>query len=49
MKYIVKVDYKYFEFDDRFEALDFADIAIQHSCSPVIVEIEVRKEAPENV
>ena len=48
MKYIVKIDYKYFTFEDRMEALDFADTAFEHANSPVGVVIEVRKEAPED-
>ena len=45
MRYIVKIDYKYFTFDDRNEALDFAEMALDNADSPVNVEIEIRKEA----
>lgn len=48
MKYTVKIDYKYFTFDDRMEALDFADTAYIHADSPVKVEITVFEEAAKN-
>lgn len=47
MKYIVKVGYKYFTFDDRNEALDFADVAFEHANSPDTVEIEIKREVKE--
>lgn len=45
MKYLVKIDYKRFIFNDRIEALDFADMAIEHSDASTDVSIEILREA----
>ena len=45
MKYEVIVDYKKFLFDDRIEAMDFAEQAYMHSSKPVEVEVKFKEEA----
>lgn len=47
MKYVVKVDYKRFEFDDREVALDYAEMSKDHAVKSVDVEIELVKEEEE--
>ena len=42
MKDEVTVDYKKFLFDDRLEALDFAEQAYMHSSKPVEVEVKLK-------
>jgi len=44
MKYEVIVDYKKFLFDDRLEAMDFAEQAYLHSSKPVEVDIKLKEE-----
>lgn len=44
MKYLVKVDYKRFEFDERDLAIDFAEMAKATSVDSVDVEIVLVKE-----
>lgn len=48
MKYFVKIDYKVFEFADRYDALNFAEMAAEASDMTVNVSIEIRKEAVEH-
>ena len=43
MKYEVTVDYKTFLFDDRLEAMDFAEQAYLHSSKPVDVEVKLKE------
>lgn len=43
MKYEVTVDYKKFLFDDRLEAMDFAEQAYMHSSQPVDVEVKLKE------
>ena len=44
MKYEVTVDYKKFLFDDRLEALDFAEQAYLHSSRPIDVEVKLKED-----
>ena len=44
MIYRVEIDYKSFTFNDRSEALDFADMAIEHSDASVNVNIKIIRE-----
>ena len=44
MKYLVKVDYKKFLFDDRDEAMDFAEVSKTNSVESVEVEIILKND-----
>lgn len=47
--YVVKIDYKDFRFEDRLEAMDFADMAKLHAARLTDVEIELVEEKKEEV
>lgn len=44
MKYLVKVDYKKFQFDDRDAAMDFAEVSKTSSVEPITVEIVLKND-----
>ena len=44
MKYIVKIDYKKFNFNDSATATGFAELALNHSDDEIRVEIVIEKD-----
>lgn len=44
MVYVVSINFEKFIFNDRCEALDFAELALIHSVKNTEVEIKVYKE-----
>ena len=48
MKYIVEVGYKGFVFDDKTEALTFAETAFNHARSPETVTVKFNREEAED-
>lgn len=47
MRYIVKIDYKRFYFEDRLDAMMFAETALQASNDDVNVEVEIHLDKGE--
>ena len=46
--YIVEVDYKKFTFDDKYDAIAFAETALKTADKDTKVEITIKREAPDH-